>query len=191
MKHYIYIPGLNDRLDLLRRFVLLRWKNADSRVILVPMHWSDKTETYEQKYDRLQEVINRVDEDDTLILVGESAGGSMALLTYMRLPSKIHSVITICGYNHGSVDIHEHHRRNSPALFTAVQETEKHLPAMSPEMRRRITTIYSTKDTVVTPDHTRIDGSMWIEMNTPGHLKNIGRILLAGPTTLQQDKSSQ
>lgn len=181
--HYIYVPGLGDRFDGLRRFALKRWNSNTTTATLVSMGWSNKSETAEQKYDRLKTVIQK-SPCDRVVVVGESAGGPMALLALSRLPNKVHGVITICGYNHGSADVHEHHRRNSPAFFATVQMTEKLIDTFTSAVRRRITTVYSTKDRVVEPHHTKIHGAHKIELHTKGHFTNIARTLLAGPESI-------
>lgn len=177
---YIYVPGLNDRLDPLRHLALLRWKSKDSKATLVPMRWSDKNESSEQKYKRLRAVID-ISTDERIVVVGESAGGPMALLALARQPDKVSQVITICGYNHGSADVHEHHRSNSPAFFATVQITEKLIDHFTPGLRDRITTVYSTRDHVVAPKHTKIPGARKITLPTKGHITNIARVLLRGP----------
>lgn len=182
MIHYIYIPGLGDRFDPLRRLALLRWRSRETRATLVPMRWEDKTETYEQKYARIVDVLEKLTEE-TIILVGESAGGPMALLTFSRHPEHITSTVTLCGYNHGADDISSPTRRHNPAFYSLLQETDAlELP---PDIRQRITTVYSTLDTVVTPKHTQIDGARQIVLHTPGHPTTITRVLLAGPKRLQ------
>lgn len=184
--HYIYIPGLGDRMDPLRRIALLRWKSKNTRATLVPMRWSNASETYEHKYKRLKTIIEQ-SKAGRVVLVGESAGASMALLAFARLQESAQNVITVCGYNHGSADIHEHHRRNSPAFFAAVKVTEKLIDTLSSPLRKRVTTVYSTKDTVVEPHHTKIRGAKKIELYSQGHLQTIARVLLCGPKHIDKE----
>lgn len=179
MTYYLYIPGFNDRLDFLRRLALLRWKSRTSKATLVAMRWSDKSETCEQKYARIAEVIERATGDE-IVLVGESAGGAMALLAFARNLERVSRVVTVCGYNHGSADIHAIHRQQKPAFYEASREAEKTIETFSPSARRRITTIYSTADKLVTPDHTRIDGAHEKVLHKNGHLLNIIWILMRG-----------
>jgi len=180
MTHYVYIPGFNDRFDFLRRLALLRWKSRTSNVSFVTMRWSNKTEGYEQKYARVHEAINRI-HDGEIILVGESAGGAMALLGFAYNLESVSNVITICGYNHGSTDIHEAYRRNKPAFYDTSRDAETALETLSVDSRRRITTIYSLADRVVAPTHSRIDDAHQVILDTKGHLRSIIRVLLKGP----------
>ncbi len=184
MIHYIYIPGLGDRFDPLRHLALARWKSHGSRVTLVSMRWSDKSETYEQKYARIVTAI-QTHNNEKVILIGESAGGPMALLTLSRHPKQIQSTITICGYNHGASDIHPIRRRRNPAFYPLLLKTDEMLPRLPQSVRQCITTIYSTLDGTVTAKHSKIEGTQKIILRTPGHFWNIGRILIAGPKKLR------
>lgn len=180
MKHYIYIPGFNDRFDFLRRLALLRWRTNTSSATLVAMRWSNKTETYEQKHARVTRVINRT-KKDKVILVGESAGGAMALLVFAHNLDRVDEVITICGYNHGSTSIHAKYRRDRLAFYDTVQEAERVFETLPANFHRRIMTIYSTADRVVRPAYSRIDGAREQRLHTKGHLRSIIRVLLKGP----------
>lgn len=186
MKHYIYIPGFGTWQDLLRRLALQRWRSKSSKVSFVPMRWLDRADTYEHKYARVIRAIELADGDE-IILVGESAGGAMALGAFARDIERVDRVVTVCGYNHGSQDIGASYRRRSPAFYTAVQESEQSLTTFSPTVRNRITTIYSITDRTVTPSHSRIDGSLAVELSSGGHLLNIARVLRGGRKGLDDE----
>jgi predicted alpha/beta hydrolase family esterase len=179
MRHYIYIPGLGDQFTPLRCIALWRWKSRDERVVLVPMKWTDKAETYEQKYARVAREIERLKSKE-IILVGESAGGAMALLAFSRHVGDVNSVVTICGYNTGAAGINPG-RRHNPALYPLLAKVDGIIPRLSPTLRQRIITIYSTKDNVVTPRHSRIEGARKLVLHTPGHMRNITHLLIRGP----------
>lgn len=180
MIRYIYIPGLNDRFDFLRRLALRRWETENAKATLVPMRWSDKSETYEQKYQRLEDVITMY-KDDEIVLVGESAGGPMALLALLKLEPQISQVITICGYNHGADDIEPYRRRNNPAFYAMVRMTDALLPKLTSEIKAKIITVYSRRDHVVAPEHSRIEGSRELALDLKGHTLTIARQLISGP----------
>jgi pimeloyl-ACP methyl ester carboxylesterase len=184
LTHYIYLPGLGDHVDPLRRFILRKWEWFGVRTTLVPMHWTDKSDTYEQKYERIVDVIMR-SESKKIVLVGESAGGAMALLTFSRQSERIDSIVTICGYNHGADDLKPKHRDANMSFYRLLLEVERILDDFSPQMRQHITTIYSKLDQIVSPDHSRIEGAHARVLYFPGHAMNITRKLLAGPKGLQ------
>ena len=179
MTHFIYIPGLGDRFDVLRRIVLRRWRRDDVRVTFVPMRWNDKSETYEQKYARVAKTINSVKDDET-VLIGESAGGAMALLALSRNTSLLSSVVTICGYNRGASDIAPYRRNRHRALYPLLVEVDVLTPQLSLRQRQKVTTIFSTRDRTVTPNHSILDKAQQFIFHTPGHLVTIAWVLMTG-----------
>lgn len=179
MAHYFYIPGLGERFNILRRPALRRWRNSGDEITLIPMRWNDKSESYEEKYERIIQVINKSDATD-ITVVGESAGGSLALLTFVRNSNRINRVITICGYNHGAANIHKSYQKRTPAFYKLLVDMESTILNISNDLSERISVIYSTGDTVVTPMHTRLANTKEVALRTPGHLTTIGIILLNG-----------
>ena len=171
---YIYLPGLGDRFDPLRRFLLRRWKSAT----LIPMIWSSE-EGLQQKYTRILEVIRRLDKS-TVVLVGESAGATIAITLLSRHPELISRVVTVSGFNHGSEAILPSRRRRNPALYEASQRAEASFEHMPKGSRERITTVYSVFDCVVGAKYSRLEGVAERILYTPGHMASIGYILLRG-----------
>ncbi len=184
--HYIYIPGLGDRSNGLRQLALARWKAKDTGVTFVPMNWANKQESYEDKYQRVAEAIQKLS-GEKIILVGESAGGAMALLAFSRHLAAVHSVVTICGYNHGARDVHIAHKQRHPAFYRLMPSVDRIVASLDADACSRITTIYSTSDFVVTPSHSHIDGARKVILHTPGHFTNIARVLVRKlPLRLQE-----
>lgn len=177
-KHYIYLPGFGDHFDLFRRLVLrLKWQDQKTRVTFVPMQWANRHETYEQKYQRVETaVIDAV--GDEITVVGESAGGAMAMLALSRNSEKIRGVVTICGYNHGAADVHPIHKLRHPAFPELMPVIDKIVDGFDPKTRAQITTIYSTLDSVVEPQHSIIEGAKAVVLQKPGHFSNITRALI-------------
>lgn len=142
------------------------------------MTWNDRSETYEQKYERIMQAIDAADGDE-IILVGESAGGAMALLVFSRKRDQVSRVVTICGYNHGAESVHPHHKSAHPAFYQLMPIVDDIVEQLPLEDRERITTLYSTRDHIVTPQHSCIEGSREVVLHSPGHLMSIARVLLA------------
>lgn len=176
MKRYIYVPGLGDHFDWLRRIGLKAWAASDSRVSFVPSHWNRRSETFDVKVARIRQVIEQHPGDE-IILVGESAGGALALYTYLTQPDAIGRVVTIAGYNHGFKSMSPHYRISKPAFYHLMQAVDEQV--ISPVAAAAITTIYSTEDTVVTPSHTRIAGADEIVLTTKGHFTTIAHSIRA------------
>jgi len=177
MTHIIYIPGFGDHFDLLRRLVLKRWRSADVRVTFVPMRWNNRQEAYEQRYERVAEAIGQA-KGDEIVLVGESAGGAMAMFAFSRQLKQVSRVVTICGYNHGAAGVHQIHKRRHPAFYYMMPVVDEVVEHFSADARSRITTLYSARDRLVIPEHSRIGGANEVVLHTRGHSLNIARALL-------------
>lgn len=141
------------------------------------MRWNYDRETYEQKYERIAESIKAA-EGDEIVLVGESAGGAMALFAFSRQLDHVSRVVTICGYNHGAADVHPYHKRAHPAFYQMMPLVDGIVDSLALENRQCIRTIYSSRDRLVTPQHSRIDGAKEKILNTPVHFFAITRVLL-------------
>lgn len=142
------------------------------------MRWANKHETYEEKYQRVVKAIEKAGGDE-VIVVGESAGGAMTLLALSRQAKQISRVVTICGYNHGAADVNPMHKIRHPAFYRLMPVVDELVAKLDGESRARILTIYSTRDTVVRFEHSRIEGAKAIVLHTPGHFSNIARALIA------------
>ncbi len=184
MIHYIYIPGFGERFDEARQKALRRWSDASTRVTFVPMYWNDRDEPYQKKFERIVEVIATASGDE-IRLVGESAGGAMAVYSFLRLHDSVDAVITVCGYNHGAEGIGASVRVNHPAFYALVCAVDAEIAELSMDDRRRITTLYSRHDHVVRPKRSRIDGTSHRVLLTPGHFLSIASVLLKGPRKMK------
>jgi pimeloyl-ACP methyl ester carboxylesterase len=143
------------------------------------MRWNDKSEIYEQKYARVARAIDSA-KGDKIILVGESAGGAMALLAFSRNLTVVDSIVTICGYNQGASDIAPYRRHHNPALYPLLKSVDQIVPLLTARQRQLITTIVSSKDRTVTPEHSVIDKAQKVVLHTPGHMMTIVRVLAKG-----------
>lgn len=181
MRHIVYIPGFGDHFDALRRLALRRWQNSDTQVSFVPMRWNDRHETYGEKYSRIAKTLQEIEADE-LILVGESAGGAMALFAFSRNLKQIDRVVTICGYNHGAANVHQYHKQVHPAFYQLMPLVDQVVVDFAPADLQRITTLYSTRDRIVTSEHSRIAGTHEQILHTPGHFISIASCLLRNPT---------
>ncbi len=114
----IYIPGLGDRYDTFRAFALQFWKLWGVQASLVPIKWYDG-ESLESKLARVTAAIDQVPPGQTIVLVGESAGASLALHASAR-HERISGVITLCGVTRNFTPISSYLRKRAPALDEAV-----------------------------------------------------------------------
>ncbi len=185
MIHYVYIPGFGGHFDGARQNALGRWKTETTRATFVAMHWLDKTETFEQKYERIVAVIASIPDEHEIHLVGESAGGAMALYAFLQQRDRVVSLTTVCGYNHSADGIGLSVRIGHPAFYPLVQNVDAEIKTLTDSGRHRITTLYSRHDYVVRSRYTHIEGARDIVLGTPGHFLTIARVLLQGPRSMQ------
>lgn len=176
MTHIIYVPGLGDKYDVVRKIGLRLWRRKNVKVSHFPMKWENTTETYEEKMNRLEMMIDSYPGTD-IVLVGESAGGSIVIAAARRFRHKINRVITVCGMNHGADSVNPALYRKNIAFHDAMIESDSIVPALSDQERSHLYTIYSSMDSTVRPKHTLIDGVSSLDLRPLGHMQAILSVL--------------
>lgn len=116
--HVIYIPGLGDRYDGFRRSMLRSWKLWGVAVTHVPITWYDKG-SMESKLQLIQSAIGAIPESSRVVLIGESAGATLALHTGHH-DKRVSRVITLCGVARSFTPVSNYLRKRAPALDQAV-----------------------------------------------------------------------
>ncbi len=168
-----YISGLGDRYDFIRRSALWFWKLYGVNAQLIPTSWSNQ-ESYETKLKRITDAVDSVDTTTTrLVLIGESAGGSMALNAFASRKEKIHKTITICGKNNGPELVAPHYYRDNPAFKPSMDNLEKSVASLSKSGRQRVISVYPLYDGVVPIRETVIPDCQKVQLFTLGHLGTI------------------
>lgn len=118
--HIIYIPGLGDYYDGFRRLSLRCWRLWGVTTEHVPITWYDGGDL-ESKIMLVQDAVTKAKREDVkIVLIGESAGASLALHMAAR-DAGVEKVITLCGVTRRSTPISQHLRKRAPALHAAVQ----------------------------------------------------------------------
>lgn len=140
MTTILYIPGLGDGYDRFRRSVLRAWVLYGVRAKLVPITWYDGDD-FETKYRLVTQAVARA-ATDRVVLIGESAGATLALHAAADPQLRIAKVITLCGVTRRTTPISPYLRRRAPALDHAV----RHLPEA---YRTPIISLRATFDHVV------------------------------------------
>lgn len=183
-RHYVYLPGFGGGIfNPFRRLgLLLFWRSRGHSVSFVPMHWTDRNESYQQKFARIESEVKRRP-NRSIVVVGESAAGAMALYVLASDVPRVEAVVTVCGYNHGHKDLLEQQKFLHPAFDSLVERVDRLLPKLTAAQKRGIITIYTPFDDVVTKDHTLIDGSRAVKLSSRTHFGAIARsIVQALPT---------
>lgn len=184
MKHIIYIPGLGDRYDGIRRLGLRLWRRPDVVVSHVPMHWLNPEETFDQKIDRIKTRIDLYPGSD-VVLVGESAGGAASIVAMDRFRRHITQLVTICGMNHGASNVNPKLYQKNRAFKEAMLEADSIMQRMSPETKTKMLTVYSSNDFTVRPKNSLINGVEAVDLKTPGHMVAILAVLFGRFKTIK------
>ena len=169
MKTYIiYIPGLGDRYDSFRRAALRTWKlwGVDAR--LVPMTWYNG-DSMESKLKLVQSAIDSIPKNERIVVIGESAGGTIALSIGATEP-RVSRVITLCGVARPDTPVSNYLRRRAPALHEGVSSLrETHTVD--------IHCVRAFIDGVVGKKYSVVNGSQEHVIWSVGHLTTIGLCL--------------
>jgi pimeloyl-ACP methyl ester carboxylesterase len=95
-RHVIYIPGIGDHHAYGQNVAIQLWRLFGLKPHYMPLGWN-KTEGFSIKQKRLLDLVEKLHSDnDSVSLVGVSAGASAALNAYAR-SAVISRVICICG----------------------------------------------------------------------------------------------
>ena len=165
--HIIYVSGLGTGYDRMRRFLLKLWRHKNVSTELVSMAWSDG-KSYEEKYQRLSNAIDGA-AGKRIVLIGESAGGSMVVNMYAARASDLYKVLTICGKNQGIHGVAPHYYQKNPAFRESMYETEKSIASLTESQRREFISITPLFDPTVPIKDTLLPGCQHVKLFAAGH----------------------
>lgn len=174
--HIIYIPGLGDRYDGIRKTALKRWRSKRMKVTFVPMKWRHSTETLADKQQRIHDAIAGISASQ-IVLVGESAGGSMVITETFRRGTRVTKGITIFGKNIRADRVATSIYANNPAFRDSMEAADRTVSNLSLSEAKRITVLYSPFDPTIQYPDTAIPGAVIKKIYTPGHLFSIVLVL--------------
>lgn len=163
--HILYISGLGDNYDSFRLRALKRWRFRNVTVELIPMRW--KQGSFEQKITQIDRAIDRA-KNKRVVLIGESAGGSMAVHMLARRDD-LYKVVTLCGKNTHPETVSEIYYRNHPAFVTSMQRLNESLAALTAEKKRDFVSVHPLYDPTVPVKETLIDGCRQVRLPVVGH----------------------
>jgi len=169
--HIIYLSGFGMNYDKLRRRLLGQWHFRGVSVELVAMQWEGE-ETFEQKLARIDRAIDK-EAGKRIVLLGESAGGSMAVHMYARRPGDVYRAVTLCGKNSHPETVGENYYRRSPAFRGSMGQLNKSINALSDEQRRHFVSIHPLYDPVVPVRETLLPGCARVRLPSVGHFFTI------------------
>ena len=165
--HILYLPGFGQKNDTLRLKSLKLWRHANVTTELLPMRW-ESNETYEQKVVRIDQAIDRT-KGKQIVLIGESAGGSMAVCMYARRPDDLSKVMTICGKNNHPETVGEEYYKTYPVYRTVMMELAGALDQLSDEQHESFVSIHPFYDPIVPVRDTLLPGCKRVRLWAAGH----------------------
>lgn len=166
--HIIYVSGFGSGYDGVRWLLLKLWRYGDVTTELVSMKWSDG-KSYEEKYDRLSRAIDGA-AGKRIVLIGESAGGSMVVNMYAERASDLYKVLTICGKNKGAESVAGHYYEKNPAFKDSILATKRSIESLSERQRKEFISITPLFDPTVPVRETLIPGCRHVRLFAVGHL---------------------
>lgn len=169
--HIIYVPGLGDKYDIARRTFFRCWRVFNATTEFVPMRWRS-TESYTSKLVRINDAIDRA-KGKQIILIGESAGGSMVMAIHSKKHNELHKTITISGKNRNGATVAPRLYRQNIAFREAMQAADTAAPNLSTTARRKFISLYPFYDNVVPIRDAAIPNTRMIRLFSAGHLMTI------------------
>lgn len=165
--HLIYIPGLGDRYDPFRKFLLGWWHYANVSVELIPMRW-ESNEALTDKYARVKTALEAAS-PKRVVLIGESAGGSVTMAMYERYGSSLAGAMTICGKNQYAKGVSPYLYRKNPAFRDAMIEADRSVNKLSVQASKSFVSVHPSYDPVVPIKETLLPGCKEIILWSVGH----------------------
>jgi hypothetical protein len=153
------------------------------------MQWS-VDEPFEIKRQRVDKAIDKaVMQNRRVVLIGESAGGSMAVNTYAARTNDIARVVTLCGKNTSPQTVAPRYYRKNPAFRTSMNKLNPSIESLDSGARHRFTTIYPLYDPVVPIQETMIADCRKVRIFAVGHIISIFLCLsLFSPIVIRESR---
>jgi hypothetical protein len=167
----VYINGLGDGSTTSRERVMVAWwRRVRIDIVHAHVNWYDG-ESLEPKLVKAEDVVRgMMAQFDVVVIIGSSAGGSLALNVFDRLKSKkvcvviVHGRVKVGTYrNEQSMSLHRRARigqkNSSQSFFDSVQMTDTEvIPRLREKDKKRILVLTQLADFVVPIDCMRIGG---------------------------------
>lgn len=166
--HILYLSGFGMDHDSLRLRMLKLWRFRNVTIELVPMRW-ESNETFEQKLARIDQAIDRA-AGKQIVIIGESAGGSMAVHMYARRSDDLYKVMGLCGKASQPETVEERYYARSPTFRVSMERLNESIGQLSEDQRKRFVSIHPLYDPTVPVSETLLPGCKRIRLWTVGHL---------------------
>lgn len=184
MKHHIiYISGLGDHYDGVRRACLFFWRFFGVEAELAAMKWYNGR-PYNEKLQKIRDSIERAQNNgQTVSLIGESAGASIAMNAFATDKS-LNKIISLCGVNNGRTHISKLILEKSPAFEKSIRLLPGSQKLALENRRNQITSVTGLVDRTVPVEKNIIPGVEQIKIWFIGHIPTIFLCLTLGSFVL-------
>lgn len=178
----IIIPGLGDEVNSIE-LATGHWKKFGLEPVVHSVGWHDEEANFAPKLSILLNLVDElVENNDTLSLVGTSAGGSAVINAFYERKNKVHKVVNVCGRLRVGTKTgfrsFSAKTRSSRAFEESVKLCESRLSTFSQESLNRVMTVRAMfGDELVPPDTVRVQGALNTQIPTVEHILTIGMAL--------------
>ena len=138
---------------------------------MVPMRWTSD-EKYTDKRARVKKLLTDAP-SERIVLMGESAGGSMALSLYAAHADTAAGAMTLCGKNTRSDNVAPRIYARNPAFRDSMQQAEVSVQELSKTQRSKFVSIVPFYDPTVPVQQTLIPDCQKMTLPAVGHLLSI------------------
>lgn len=164
--HVIYIPGFGNKFDTFRSWILDRWKYKGITMQLVPMNW--ESGAFDAKLRSLNQAIDAA-KGKRIVLIGESAGGSMVVHSMADRPKDLFKVVTLCGKNSQPETVGQSYFDRSPAFKQSMQKLNQSIEQLSAKQCAEFVSIHPIYDPTVPVRETLLPGCRRVRLWVVGH----------------------
>lgn len=161
----ILIPGLSDRIGLLQ-LATKWWKTKGIEPQVFRVGWQDGNNDIQSKINEIITYAEKLADYGKVSIIGTSAGGSLAINSFLKRPDIIRAAVSVCGRlragNHNWRSLEK--KSASSMLFkNSVLLLQKQEPQITNSFRKRIMTVTALfgdelvpRDTSYIPDANNI-----------------------------------
>lgn len=181
--HIVYIPGLNDQHWLNKSFLKLLplfWDPKQFPIHIFYPHWEEGNSFQEKLLLITETVDDLTSRYERVSIIGQSAGGSAALNTFVVRINDLAAAVNVTGRLAEGKDVAptlNEAAKKSPSFRKSVNEFEKlYEPTLFPEDRKRILTIRPRWDEVVPTSTVAVNGAKNLVVPAGEHM--IGGMLI-------------
>lgn len=164
-------------------FAVRGWEQKGLRPVVVPMRWFDRSRPFQSRLDTILDVIDGLlKKENTVSLVGLSAGGSIVLNAFVLRREGIDKVVTVCSrinpINNWGYRSFNNRTSSSPAYAESIMSFEEKRKLLQPNDYQKIMTVRPFFGDQLNPANTMvIPGARNITLPIAEHFSTIAMSL--------------